>query len=292
MTSPAEHALERFELELLGGPFEKRYRKLRPDVEAMPWGSMDPERYGAQQLLAARQGWTIAAFQEHRTGIACCATLRALFDARAPVDLIAIAARFPLDEIVHAELCARLAMELGGGTEILYDPLDVIVDANPDQSPLMRLCDLTVRNFCVGEALSIPLLRGIWHAAAHPLPRAVLGCIVRDEAAHGTFGFSVLDWAWPMLDASEQAALGPAADRAIVAVQKLWKALASRPPREACDVDTLAFMETDAYLALAARAMDNQVLKPLRARGLHLKEFPNGAQNVRSYQRSPARTAE
>jgi len=27
------------------------------------------------------------------------------------------------------------------------------------------------------------------------LPKAILGRIVRDEAAHGTFGFTFLDWA-------------------------------------------------------------------------------------------------
>jgi hypothetical protein len=43
-------------------------------------------------------------------------------------------------------------------------------------------------------------------------------------------------------------------------------------------------METDAYLALAARAMDEKVLRPLRARGLPLNEFPEGAQ--RHVQRS------
>ena len=271
---------ERFELELLGGSFERRYRKLRPEIEAMPWGTFVLAHYTQAQLIAARHAWTAAAFQEHRTGIACCATLRALLEARAPLDLTAVAARFPLDEIAHAEMCARLAMELGGGTEIVYDPLDVVVDAPAGQSPLFRLCDLAVRFFCVGEALSIPLLRAIWHAACHPLPRAVLGRIVRDEAAHGTFGYAVLDWALPQLSPSEQAQLGPAADRSIASVRKLWEGMASRAPRDACDADTLAFMETDAYLELAARSMDDKVLRPLRARGLMLQEFPDGARSV------------
>ena len=263
---------ERFELELLGGVFERRYRKQRPEVEAMPWGTLSPDKLDAQQLLAARRAWTAAAFQEHRTAVACTATLRALLEARAPLDLIALAARFPLDELVHVELCARMAMELGGGTEILYDPLGVVVDATPERSPLMRASELIVRFFCVGEALSIPLLRGTWRAARHPLPRAVLGCIVRDEAAHGTFGFTFLDWALPQLSAEEIAQLGPAADQAIAAARTLWAEIRLRPQRVPVDGDALAFMETDAYLALAARAMDEKVMRPLRARGLVLRE--------------------
>ena len=35
---------ELFELELLGGNVERRYRKMRPEVEAMPWGTIDRPR--------------------------------------------------------------------------------------------------------------------------------------------------------------------------------------------------------------------------------------------------------
>jgi hypothetical protein len=199
--------------------------------------------------------------------------LRALLEARAPLDLVALASRFPLDELVHVELCARMAMELGGGTEILYDPLAVVTEASPAHSPLLRASELIVRFFCVGEALSIPLLRGTWRAARHPLPRAVLGCIVRDEAAHGTFGFTFLDWALPQLADDERALLGPAADQAIAAARALWSDIRSRPQRVPVDGDALAFMETDAYLALAARALDEKVLRPLRARGLVLESL-------------------
>jgi hypothetical protein len=271
-----------FELEMLGGSFERRYRKLRPEVEAMPWGTLDTRAIPESERIAARKAWTGAAFQEHRTGIACCATLRALIEARAPLDLIALAARFPLDEMVHVELCARMAMELGGGTEIIHDPLAMVLDAAPDQSALMRAAELVVRFFCVGEALSIPLLRGTWHAARHPLPRAVLGCIVRDEAAHGTFGFTFLDWAAPQLSTSDLTSLGAAADLAIRSIQAQWRELAARPKRHASEGDALAWMETDAYLRLAARSMDSKVLVPLRERGLPLASFPNGAEHEAS----------
>lgn len=158
-----------FELELLGGATERRYRKMRPEVEAMPWGTMDLSASSESDRIAARRAWTGAAYQEHRTGLACVATLRALLEARAPIDLVAVCSRFPLDEMVHVELCARMAMECGGGTEIRYDPDAVILDAEKDISPLRRACELAVRFFCVGEAISIPLLRATWHNARHPL---------------------------------------------------------------------------------------------------------------------------
>jgi hypothetical protein len=264
-------APEVFELELLGGPWERRYRKLRPEVEQMPWGTLDPRAYPEELVLAARASWTSAAFQEHVTGAACAETLRCLIEARAPVDLIAVASRFPLDELVHVELCARMAMELGGGTEILHDPSNLFARPSPQLRPLMRAAELVVFNFCVGEALSVPMLRGTWQAATHPLPRAILGRIVKDEAAHGVFGFAFLDWAAEQLDAADRAHLANIADEGIRAIHELWVDVAGRPHGHDRDVHALGWMQTDAYLALARRSLRASVLDPLRARGIPVR---------------------
>src|SRR6202043_3985809 len=134
--------------------------------------------------------------------------------------------RFPLDEMSHVELCGRMAMEVGGGTELRFDPDRLILDADTRLPPLLRAAELVTRFFCVGEALSIPLIRGTWHASAHPLPRAVLGRIVRDEAAHGTFGFTFLDWATDDLSLTERAHVGHHADLAIGFIKRQWEYLA------------------------------------------------------------------
>jgi hypothetical protein len=255
-----------FELEIFGGSIERRYRKARPEVEAMPWGTIDVSQIPPADLLLARKAWTGAAFQEYRTSIACVATLRALIECAAPVDLIALASRFPLDEMVHVELCARMAMELGGGTDITHDPLELTVDPEPGLSPVMRAADLVVRNFCVGEALSIPLLRGTWKASKHRLPRAVLGRIVKDEAAHGTFGFAFLDWAEEQLSDEDRVYLGKQADRVIRAIHRQWDAIRTRKSRPVRDGDALAWMESTAYLELAERSMRERVVRPLTMR--------------------------
>jgi len=267
-------APELFELELFGEGIEKRYRKMRPEVEAMPWGTLSLEGLDETQIVAARKSWTGAAFQEHRTAIACAATLRALLEARAPLDLIALASRFPLDELVHVELCARMAMELGGGTELVHDPDLLIVDALEEHTPLMRAADLVVRFFCVGEALSIPLLRGTWRAAQHPLPRAVLGRIVKDEAAHGTFGFAFLDWAGPRLSKSDRELLGAQADRVIRVIQQQWDTIREGGSRTVREGDPLAWMSSNAYLALAEKSMRERVVRPLLQRDIPVSAHP------------------
>ncbi|HVJ92173.1 MAG TPA: hypothetical protein VM580_20375 [Labilithrix sp.] len=259
-----------FELELLGGSTERRYRKMRRELDAIPWGTMDLSGATVEDLVVARRAWTGAAYQEHRTAVACAATLRALLEARAPVDLVGVASRFPLDEMVHVELCSRMAMECGGGTEIRYDPDAVILDAAPETSPLLRACELAVRFFCVGEAISIPLLRATWHAARHALPRAVLGRIVKDEAAHGVFGFTVLDWAEEQLTDDDRAHLGAMADLGIDFLYRQWDDLAKRPKSKSHDGDVLQWMQTDEYLALAYHSLERDVMAPLRARRIPL----------------------
>jgi hypothetical protein len=259
---------ELFELEMLGGSWEKRYRKLRPEVEAMPWGTLDPKDHPEALVIAARRSWTGAAFQEHRTGAACAETLRCLIECRAPLDLIAVASRFPLDEMVHVELCARLAMELGGGTEIVHDPDGMIMHANASLPPLLRAAELVVFNFCVGEALSIPMLHGTWKASIHPLPRAVLGRIVKDEAAHGAFGWAFLDWADDKLSDADRAHLAGTAAQAIAGIHTLWADIERRPKAKDSSVHALGWMQSEAYLALARRSMETKVLAPLRERGI------------------------
>ncbi|MCU0654172.1 MAG: hypothetical protein MUF64_02410 [Polyangiaceae bacterium] len=264
----ARRAGELFELEILGGNTERRFRKMRPEVEEMPWGTMDLSGAPPERLIEARKAWTGAAYQEHRTAAACAITLRALIEARAPLDLIAVASRFPLDEMVHVELCARMAMEMGGGTEIIHDPDAMVLDVNPEASPLMRAAECAVRFFCVGEAISIPLLRATWHVAKHPLPRAVMGRIVKDEAAHGVFGFTFLDWALPRLSEQDRRDLGASADLAIRFLERQWDHTRRHRREPVHDGDVLGWMKTDDYLALAEQSMETLVLRPLLARGI------------------------
>lgn len=277
--------LELFELELVGGPTERRYRGVRPEVEALPWGTLDLEGVPREVVDRGRRAWTRAAFQEWRTGTACALTVKALYECRAPLDLVAMATRFPLDELVHVELCSRLAMELGGATPIFHEPDNLIVEPLAEATPILRCADLVVRFFCVGEALSIPMLRGTWHATEHPLPKAVLGRIVRDEAAHGAFGWLFLDWADELFEPGDRERLADAADETVRMVKHNWEYLYEGGDDPASAAHALGWMQTDAYLALAQKSLERNVLAPLRKRGIPVTETasldPSSAQRVR-----------
>jgi hypothetical protein len=260
-----ESALELFELEMLGGPTEGRYRKLRPEVEALPWGTLDPREHGEKDLADARGHWTLAAFQEQRTAAACAETVRALLACRAPLDLVAVASRFPLDEVVHVEMCARVAEELGGGTPIKYDPRRLAPAPDRDDPPILQAAEMIVAAYCVGEAFSVPVLRGTWHAARHPLLKGVLGIIVKDEAAHGTFGWTFLDWAGDAL-APYRHHLAKIARLAIDEFTANHEEIA-RMHDDGAGAE-LGWMEPTPYLALGRRAMKERVILPLQQRGI------------------------
>lgn len=263
--------LEPFELSIYGGAVERRYRRLRPDVDKLPWGTIRTDAYAPHVVELARRTWTEAAFQEHRTGVACAASLKALMMARAPLDLVAMASRFPLDELVHVELCARLVNELGGAISILHDPLHLMGEPSGSASALMQAAELVVENFCVGEAISIPVLRGSWHAAKHPLIRAVLGRIVKDEAAHGQFGWLFLEWADAFLTDAERAHLGQVARRGIDALISRWKSMPVLQHQP--ESQTLGWMEPVDYLPLAYRSLKTHVIEPLQLRGIEPGPF-------------------
>jgi hypothetical protein len=256
-------ARELFELSLLGGAYERRYRRLRPDIEKLPWGSLALDGLDPALLEAGRRFWTLAAFQEHRTGAAIAATLEALLAARAPIDLVAVASRFVLDEMAHVELCARVAGELGGAVALTYDPATLFVRPSPSLPPLVAACELVLRVFCIGEAFSVPMQRLTAAAATQPLFRDVIARIARDEAAHGAFGWSFFDWAGELLDEAARQHLRGVAASAIAQFEQGLQSAA--PPANEL---SLGWLRRDRYVAAARTVLDEEVSGPLRARRL------------------------
>ena len=253
-----------FSLEMLGGGWEKRYRRTRPEGDRLAWGTL-PD-HDAPTRACARDHWTIAAYQEHATAAICGEMLRLLVCCRAPLDLIACASRFPLDELVHVELCARLLSELGGAAALEHDPELIAPRADPALPLVLAMLELAVRVFCVGEAVSVPIIAATWRATVHPLPRGILQLILRDEATHGTFGFAVLDWAADRITPAWRAHLTTVARETIDELRTSWAVL-DRKPETGLGAQ-LGWLEPPRYLEVAHAALSSAVIGPLRARGI------------------------
>lgn len=243
-----------FELDWMGGAAERAFRRARPGVDELPWHLLDPTDHRPELVARARAAFTEGAIQEYAAAASFASLVRRLLEARAPLDLIGMAADFVADELHHVELNARVAMALGGAAPRLVD-FEGLVPAPPTGgSATHRACELAVRLCCVGESLSVPALAGARDVCGHPLIHAVLSRIAADEAPHAAFGWRVLAWARERLDERERERLVAIADEALDA----HAALAPRPDATCAfslaEVHALGWLDAPAWRAAQRKA--------------------------------------
>ena len=177
----------------------------------------------------------------------------------APIDLVAAAGDFVVDEIVHTEAAARLAATFGGAVALDVD-LGKLVRLPTAADPLLRAAELIVRTSCVGEALTVPILKVARDVADSPLVTAALAHIVADESAHAQLGGWFLDWAEPHLDAAARAHLGRIAGRAL-------RDLAPSGAPSGCG-SGLGRIDCATFATTLAAGAARHVARPLAARGI------------------------
>jgi len=262
-----------FEVDLAGGLATRQYAALplfKNLDTAYPWGTLHAERYSPDLVERARLGWTENAFNEFATGVAMGQLVAVLGEAGVPLDLWSIAASFPIEELLHVELCSRVAMELGGGAPIAYETDDLTLDFDPDLTPLQRANELVVRLCCVGEVFSLPLLAGSMRAATHPLTAAVLTQIVRDEGMHGQLGWMYLDWVSDALDPAERARLAAAATDTAEPLREVWQRLRVGEGPSEPGYQDMGWMHADAYVDKARSTLEAEVFGRLATYGIAL----------------------
>lgn len=245
-----------FELAMIGGPWQRRLRRRRGWIDRLPWREPLPDD------AEARLAWTRTAFSEYASAAAFAEIAAALLAAGAPIDLVAAAGDFVVDEIVHTEAAARIAAALGGAVALEVDLTRLVrpPDAPGGEDPLLRAAELVVRTACVGEALTVPMLKLARDTAGSPLIAAALAAIVGDEASHAQLGWWFLDWAAPRLDAAACSRLGRAAGGAIRAFAPLVGG--------SCRRSELGAVGCDRFDATLLAALPRAVVRPLALRGI------------------------
>jgi hypothetical protein len=266
-----------FELEWLGGPAERHFRRGRPGIDDLPWDTLRPGDYPPELVDRARVSWTEGAFNEYSTAAAFTYLLRCMLEANAPIDLVGMAGEFIADEMLHVELNARLAMELGGGAPYLVDFDNLTPRLDADLDATQRTNELMIRICCVGETFSIPMLSGSMRAATHPLTHAVLQRIVQDEAPHGRLGWLWLEHIGPSLDDVERARLARVATDSLRQFESFWKLPASTASNgvtsegfQLAHVHDLGWMEAQHYASEARTAVSDKIVAPLAHYGIEL----------------------
>lgn len=248
-----------FELSAVGGPWAKRLARRRAGFDALPWGEAAGEA-SPEAREAARWVWTQSAFSEYASAAAFAEIAACLAAVGAPIDLLAAAGDFVADEVLHAELSARVAMAVGGAVALDVD-LTRLVRPPVSSTPLLRASELVVRTCCVGEALTLPILKTARAGSRSPLIQAVIGRIVRDESHHAELGSWFLDWASPLLSDADLAHLGGVASAALASFAPVFSG-ACTPGAD------LGVLDCASYDATFADAVAKRVIRPLAARGI------------------------
>ena len=247
-----------FELALIGGPWQRRLRRRRGWIDRLPW--REPLPHDAE----ARVAWTRTAFSEYASAAAFAEIAAALLAAGAPIDLVAAAGDFIVDEIVHTEAAARIAAALGGAVALEVDLARLVrppAGGGEDRdAALLRAAELIVRTACVGEALTVPMLKLARDTAGSPLIEAALAAIAADEASHAQLGWWFLDWAAPRLDGDARALLGRAAGGAIRSFAPLLGG--------GCRRSGLGAVDCSRYDGTLVTALPRAVVRPLALRGI------------------------
>lgn len=251
-----------FELEAVGGPWMRRLAGRRAFIAELAWDDLAKES-SPDLAEQARVVWTQSAFSEYASAAAFAEIASALLAAGAPIDLVAASGDFVADEMLHAELSARVATALGGAVPLEVDLTKLVRPASASASPLLRAAELVVRTSCVGEALTVPILKRARVEAGSSLVAAVLARIIEDESAHAELGSWFLDWAAPKLTDTDRAELGRIAGAALQSFAPVFG--------RTCSADAkLGVLDCAAFDATFREAVAQRVVRPLAARGIEV----------------------
>lgn len=251
-----------FELEAVGGPWMRRLASRRAFLDGLAWDALASEGARAPaESEPARVVWTQSAFSEYASAAAFAEIAAALLAAGAPIDLVAASGDFITDEILHAEASARVATALGGAVALEVDLTKLVRPASPSARPLLRAAELVLRTSCIGEALTIPILKRARKDAGSSLIADVLGRIIEDESAHAELGSWFFDWAAPHLTDADRAELGRVGGASLRSFAPVFGGACTTEAR-------LGVLDCAAYDATFADAVAKRVVEPLAARGI------------------------
>jgi hypothetical protein len=268
-----------FEVEWMGGVAEHHFRRARPGIEELPWGTLDPAKFAPGAVEQARGSWTEVAINEYRAVASFTEVLRALVDVKAPLDLLGMTSDFLADECSHVELASRVAMELGGAAPRMVD-MDHFAERPRGLTAFQRANELVLRVGCVSEAFSGGTASVSLESTTHPLVRAVYQTILRDEARHRRLGGLYFEWALARIDEPELARLGRVLHEALKGFAPFWRPSAAARARAAVhagDLQALGWLGATRFAPVAREVVVRDILDPLASIGIALSNDERAA---------------
>jgi hypothetical protein len=201
---------------LSGTAIEPAHHRLMQHSLAIPWHAStamqlsEPERAQLAETWlrrAAAEYFAVSRFSEFATELVA---------AMAPADVLSLCLRIGIDEVRHAELCARMAEIYSG---VKHVPPFGRSLPEPSVRP-ERYHALANAMVCVSETHSAAVLSATRNLTTDPTAHAVLSVMLADEVMHSQIGWSYLRHAIDMGGPSviaEAAAMVPAVLRGLIA---------------------------------------------------------------------------
>jgi len=164
----------------------------------IPWEQLDLSRYTEEQLFAARQYWSRRAWSEYGA-ISESPTLQLRFGLeRRPTDMQLFFTIRSQEETRHAEVCHRMAEELGG---YLEKPVGAAYEGSVATHGVRRaaldtsipLEGIIAALVCTAEEIAFDVFRHLVDITTDPVAKAICRAIMRDEVRHCAFGWYFLE---------------------------------------------------------------------------------------------------
>lgn len=173
---------------LSGTPIESAHHRLMQHSIAIPWHAStagqlsEPERAQLAETWlrrAAAEYFAVSRFSEFATELVA---------AMAPADVLSLGLRIGIDEVRHAELCARMAEIYSRVKHV--PPFGASI---PEASVRPERHDAVVNAMiCVTETHSAAVLSATRNGTTDPTAHAVLSVMLADEVMHAQIGWSYL----------------------------------------------------------------------------------------------------
>ena len=170
---------------------------LPKELASSAFAAFDSSIYEDELLLRGRKAWEAATLNEFRSQVGFTELLQQLTQAAYSFDVLGTAVRVVRDEARHVEICRRMVEAMGGSSVIDGEPN--FVPSDPRLSLDEQILESIVGSLCIGETASVRMLNVAREVAVDPLAKAVLTCLVKDEAIHGRFGWKVFELLRPHL---------------------------------------------------------------------------------------------
>jgi len=170
------------------GPFKTTHERFT-EADGFDWEALGAGVTDARLRDIGRRSFILRALDEQRSLVAFTELLGELCEAGAPIDVIGSLTRVVRDEALHVDLCDRVVKQLGGWDPKAPEPQWVRSDK---RQPLKRrILSTVLGSLCVGETVSVHMIKAVRDNATDLVAHAVLTRILKDESFHSRFG-----WWW------------------------------------------------------------------------------------------------